>query len=143
MSWFKDSLKNSLEDGGDRDPVRRLGNRLKAWRTHWGCWDLPNRRRSSPTRGSGFWEPGRTVPQPLFLFPRKGPQSRFWLDHSVPSKSWEQVTDPWREHAEVVSSGTRHSSLLEAAPGTLELTASQKRWLVYSRRLSELGRWPP
>lgn len=75
------------------------GARLKPWRSHWTM--------SSLMKCSGFWEPGLIIPQTFFLFFGKGPQKRFWLDHSVPSKSWDQIIDPCREHAEVVSLGTR------------------------------------
>lgn len=57
-----------------------------------------------------FWALGARphCPSTLPLFPGKGLQRRVWLDHSVPSKSRDQVIDPQRKHAEVVSLGTRH-----------------------------------
>ena len=56
--------------------------------------DLPKGRVSSPIRCSGLWRP----PSPLPV-PGKGPQGRFWLDHSVPSRSWDQVIDQRKEKA--------------------------------------------
>lgn len=65
--------------------------------------DLPKGRVSSPIKCSGLWRPDLTAPSPLPV-PWEGslgkrPWGGFWLDHSVPSRSWDQVTDQRREQA--------------------------------------------
>lgn len=58
---FKRVSKTALGEGGDRHPVRRVGegSRLKLLGDVWG---LPQRKISFTVRCSGFWELGLTVP---------------------------------------------------------------------------------